>query len=433
MLAPTHSVFGIFLTLTILAIFGVQASLHWTIILAGIIGSLAPDLDMPKSIIGRLFPFISKPLERKFGHRTITHSLLGWLAATLIFGVFTMIIMMIFQGQSHRIAPTVMMNIWRLISAFSISYLSHLILDMFTLRGSQLFWPEQSRDVIPKNPKYRIETGSKFELVIFTILLGCMIASFPLSKYGLSTSLRWLLATPDSVIAEFKTLTTRTHISFTGIVNQTKAPIIGQAEILDVKGSQLIILLGKDAQQCVSTISEDLTSDITETKIQFQKTDTPIQIEHKAFEDKTRDYLLANLPDNVLISGTIYLPFGLKLAQMHNTINTDARPYVSTFTTIEQLENTLILNFASKKQLENLALDEEFEYQLKANQLQLKAVNLKINRIQAEISLSQPTSNALLEDLTQQLEELQLEKEVLNLKLEATNLIFSGDVYLRRL
>ena len=78
MLAPTHSIFGIFLTLIILAVFGVEWGLHWTIILCSILGAIIPDIDHPRSMIGKLFSFISIPLERKYGHRTITHSLIGW-------------------------------------------------------------------------------------------------------------------------------------------------------------------------------------------------------------------------------------------------------------------------------------------------------------------------------------------------------------------
>ena len=54
MLAPTHSVFGIFLTLIILAVFGIQWSLHWTILLVAILGAIMPDIDHPKSVIGNL-------------------------------------------------------------------------------------------------------------------------------------------------------------------------------------------------------------------------------------------------------------------------------------------------------------------------------------------------------------------------------------------
>ena len=39
-----------------------------------------PDIDLLPAKIGRLFWFISVPLERRFGHRTLTHSALMLLA-----------------------------------------------------------------------------------------------------------------------------------------------------------------------------------------------------------------------------------------------------------------------------------------------------------------------------------------------------------------
>ena len=38
--------------------------------------ALLPDIDSQASALGRLFPFISRPLEQRFGHRQLTHSLL---------------------------------------------------------------------------------------------------------------------------------------------------------------------------------------------------------------------------------------------------------------------------------------------------------------------------------------------------------------------
>ncbi|MCX5751909.1 MAG: metal-dependent hydrolase, partial [Candidatus Saganbacteria bacterium] len=173
MLAPTHSIFGIFLTLVILAVFGVQWSLHWSIILFAVLGAIIPDIDHPKSMIGSLLRFISVPLERKYGHRTITHSLIGWAVSSLIFVVLVLFGILIFgfvSGFEFRISDLAP----RWIAAFSISYLSHLLLDMFNPRGSQLFWPDPSRDVIPRNPKFRPESGSKVEvfiLILFVILM----------------------------------------------------------------------------------------------------------------------------------------------------------------------------------------------------------------------------------------------------------------------
>ncbi|MHB1418042.1 MAG: metal-dependent hydrolase [Bacillota bacterium] len=43
-----------------------------------------PDIDQPSSLIGKGAFFISWPIRIIFGHRTITHSLLGFLATTLL-------------------------------------------------------------------------------------------------------------------------------------------------------------------------------------------------------------------------------------------------------------------------------------------------------------------------------------------------------------
>ncbi|WP_054741767.1 metal-dependent hydrolase [Cellulosilyticum ruminicola] len=39
-----------------------------------LLGSLLPDIDHPQSILGRHVLFISKPLYRSCGHRSLTHS-----------------------------------------------------------------------------------------------------------------------------------------------------------------------------------------------------------------------------------------------------------------------------------------------------------------------------------------------------------------------
>ena len=48
----------------------------WKGIIVGGIAAVIPDLDGPKSKFGKLFFFISIPINSIFGHRTFTHSLL---------------------------------------------------------------------------------------------------------------------------------------------------------------------------------------------------------------------------------------------------------------------------------------------------------------------------------------------------------------------
>lgn len=52
-----------------------------------IVGSLLPDIDHPQSFLGRRLKWLSKPINRLWGHRSITHSLIliGGMMSILTF------------------------------------------------------------------------------------------------------------------------------------------------------------------------------------------------------------------------------------------------------------------------------------------------------------------------------------------------------------
>jgi micrococcal nuclease len=85
--------------------------------------SLLPDIDTATSHIGRLLPEIAIAIERRWGHRTITHS----LGAVLLVALLTLPL----TGQ------------WFL----ALTYLSHILLDMLIggNRGVTLLWPLRYR------------------------------------------------------------------------------------------------------------------------------------------------------------------------------------------------------------------------------------------------------------------------------------------------
>jgi inner membrane protein len=84
-------------------------------------GSLLPDLDHPKSWIGRRTRPLSTIVAAILGHRGITHSALAGVGlAALLLHVGTR------QGQ---------------VAAVVVGYLSHLAADMLTPRGLRLAWP----------------------------------------------------------------------------------------------------------------------------------------------------------------------------------------------------------------------------------------------------------------------------------------------------
>jgi inner membrane protein len=78
---PTHVAFASVLYLGGATLFGYKPDgVGWLLAASA---SLLPDIDLPPAKIGRLFWFVSVPLERRFGHRTLTHSCRGLKSKTV--------------------------------------------------------------------------------------------------------------------------------------------------------------------------------------------------------------------------------------------------------------------------------------------------------------------------------------------------------------
>jgi inner membrane protein len=119
-------------------------------IACAVVGSLLPDVDHPKSWVGRRTRPISTFLAAIFGHRGITHSALA--IATLAVGV-------LYAGYRH---------VW--VCALVTGYLSHLFADMLTPRGLRLAWPLRGTWSLPV---YR--TGSPGENIVVALILVGML------------------------------------------------------------------------------------------------------------------------------------------------------------------------------------------------------------------------------------------------------------------
>ena len=155
----THVAFASVLYLGGATLFGYKPDgISWTL---AAVASLLPDVDLPPARIGRLFWFVSVPLERRFGHHTLTHSALMLLAVALLAAQLWFLNLLYF---------------WAVVGG----YWSHLWLDMLNIRGIDLFWPSPLRVVTPGNRHGRLEVGSKGERVgsasdVDTDSLSCFI------------------------------------------------------------------------------------------------------------------------------------------------------------------------------------------------------------------------------------------------------------------
>jgi inner membrane protein len=90
------------------------------------LGSLLPDIDHPQSYLGRRLWILSAPINKLFGHRGFTHSLLSLFLLGTATAVWWANNPLFFGG-------------------LLLGYLSHLLGDMTTISGVPLLYPKKTR------------------------------------------------------------------------------------------------------------------------------------------------------------------------------------------------------------------------------------------------------------------------------------------------
>lgn len=166
MKVATHLIFAECCGFATSAIFNVHYETPSVLIAAT--ASVLPDADYPKSWIGHQLGSISEDLNRFFGHRSFLHSFLALMLATVILG---MPLWWIFGRPA-------------VIVAVFVGYGSHLLADMMTLGGVQLFWPSRLIAVLPGRDEYRVVSGGNSERVFVAIALILALLFYPVSRLG---------------------------------------------------------------------------------------------------------------------------------------------------------------------------------------------------------------------------------------------------------
>lgn len=144
-----------------------------TLVFAGIF-SIIPDIDHTKSLIGKSFYPLARWIDRRYGHRTITHSLLF-----LVFLSFISFTLERYFSESYTYSTILFFSV-----------LSHFILDMITVQGIPLCYPfYRNPCVIPGNPSMRINTNDKrAELIAFALFVLVGFTAIDLFQQGFWTS-----------------------------------------------------------------------------------------------------------------------------------------------------------------------------------------------------------------------------------------------------
>jgi len=149
-----------------------------------LLGALLPDVDTAHSGLGRWVRPVSRVLERRFGHRTVTYSLLGTLVVACALSWLLLL-------NPDAFA-------WLLVS-----YLSHLLLDTANISGVPLLWPWRLQFWLVGNRAWRVPYGSPQEFIWFGVFCAAGAALTPLSIDGFNPWFHRLFPTPYGAVSDY--------------------------------------------------------------------------------------------------------------------------------------------------------------------------------------------------------------------------------------
>lgn len=285
MIAPTHMTFSFFFTLLGVTMLGYTMNMSIPAYLFGFLGAVLPDIDTPRSIIGRIFKPVSSVIERKYGHRTVTHSILGWGIASVV------ALPLLFWHKEYYLF-------------FSLSYFSHLILDMFNQQGITLFWPDRKRDVVGRSVM-RLPTGDKREFILMIIFISLSLLTLPFSQYGWKNAFGFLLGDHQSAEEIYLRSDKKSYLDFTGVMTDSRKAVTGKALILERYGEKGFYI-GWNSK--VYTIGNSGEVDILSKQERIDYTD---QLENRVkqnYEATSYKQLLSKLSADSYFKGIIIVP-----------------------------------------------------------------------------------------------------------------------------
>lgn len=214
--------------------FGVN-SLTLACLGATVSGAIFPDIDNQHAPIAKALPFLSKPIRRRWPHRTGMHSVLGMLLSVLGFWA----ILRLVSASSVHLGMAVDLRPGMLAILFAVSFCSHLCLDCTTKAGTRFLYPLIHNPFgYPSLEQFRFRSGDlRPEVVI------CALSFMAFAGYTHATWQGTNLAV-SNVVGQYEQLrgvylnavNKEVIVRFDGYWAADKSPVSGLALILEDRG-----------------------------------------------------------------------------------------------------------------------------------------------------------------------------------------------------
>ncbi|MEM6398785.1 MAG: metal-dependent hydrolase [Cyanobacteria bacterium P01_D01_bin.116] len=216
-----------------------------------ILGSQLPDLDTSTSLIGQICFPISRWIEKRYPHRSLTHSFLAT-------GAIAVCCIPLWQFG------------WKYWAALPLAHLITCFADTFTKQGVQLFFPAPVWCVCGSNPNRRLTTGGTGEYWVLAAAIALLVIGLNItSTGGLELKVTQILGLKEGTQRVYNTNAGSNHvyIQIEGARTSDRLPINKRYFVLGQSGASYVVMDGEG---------------IYKTNEQIVATKTSIQIGDKA-------------------------------------------------------------------------------------------------------------------------------------------------------
>ena len=255
MKASTHIGFAGLLYLVLLTTAGV--GLTTLNVLAVAVAAVIPDIDSGASLVGRVFPPVTRGIERRYGHRTLTHSLL------MVFCIALLSLVPLLAGID-------------VFACVIVGYASHPLLDTCTPNGVRLFYPfSWIRCVFPFDAQsphgFRVAPGSKLDSALAILFFAACIPALYVASQGYERFIRVAEHTVESAVKDYEAFA-RSAIVYALMEAHDQLsgePLKGRFHVVGALNPRALVFEGPDRK--LHTVGRDFESEYVADNIVCEK------------------------------------------------------------------------------------------------------------------------------------------------------------------
>jgi membrane-bound metal-dependent hydrolase YbcI (DUF457 family) len=229
------------------------------------LAALLPDIDHPESLVGRIFLPLSKYIQRRYGHRTVTHSIFAILSVSLALSPLLFLGLLLQVGKF----PT-----WY--AALVLAYASHIFIDLFNKSGVRLFSPFSQKEYISfRTPELRVLVSSWQEyVVLFVIVFLAFTVSgedFSIHKAARTVG-RFFYKTYDAAVKDFQENSQYLCIAHVDYFDQIeRRKVVEDLPVLTMYPEKAVFLRNGDRFVLRKDYIEEITVDKSNKKVTVKK------------------------------------------------------------------------------------------------------------------------------------------------------------------